>query len=650
MSLTGISDTDLEQWKTQESWEESLEHLKEMIPALYPQWTDYNLHDPGMTLLELAAWLGQIQAYQLRQIGNEHQKGFLKLLGVLPVKQKPGQTYVAVDAGKSLFLPAGTRFYADRIPFETREAQMAAEGMFKRFVMLEGDSSQVLEGEWLREGRGVSIQPFGQSPQAGNCLEIHLCRPLEPGVNHRLYMEFSRPGGRMPVQVDEKAYDGHGYWRLADIRMEYLGANGWNRVGGPDGLPDQLPGDDTYSFIQDGSILFSLDGPMKEDDSCLRFFLERTDYIEAPCITRISLAMARVWQQETVHREELPVFTGTGFPDQSFELGEVRMDEDEFCLMAECPVMEYQNSQCPVTGDTSPGFCRMQEYEWQRRADFHCSGPEDHHYVLENGVLRFGNGIKGMAPEGIIRVTRMVRTLGDEGNIKSGTINRMDVISGEDVRLVHEMDVTGGTGRETAEAAMERFLREQEENWDSPKQRAVTLQDYERLVMTAPGLMIEECRAYSLREGDREIILAVKPCSGQKRAVLSKGYEKNIYRFLEEKRMIGTKLRIVSPDYYDVSIVCTVCARVQYRMADRMVEDAVREWVEARGFGQGILYGQLLGMIDSLPCVQQVSSLWLDSGSRGKRTPRGDLQLPPGGLLCLKKVTCNLMTPMRERT
>lgn len=699
----GMSDTDLEQWKTQKTWEESLEHLKEMIPGLYPQWTDYNLHDPGMTLLELAAWLGQIQEYQLRQIGHEHQKGFLKLLGVRPVKQKPGQTYVTVDAGESLFLPAGTRFYADHIPFETREDQKVTEGIFKRFVMREGDVSQVLEGEWLREGRGVSIQPFGRNPRKGNCLEIHLCRPLEPCMNHRLYMEFSHPGGRIPVRVDEAVYDGHGYYRLADIRMEYLGEDGWHGADGPDGWdradgwqgadgpdgwqradgPHGRPGDDTYSFVQDGSILFSLGGPMKEENPCLRFLLERTDYIAAPCITRISLAMARVWQQETVPREELPVFTGTGFPDQSFELGDSRVDEDEFCLAAECPVPEYPVPECPVpeypvqecpapefpvpersvpecpvpgrphsespvTGHISRGFCRMREYGWRQREDFHCSGPEDCHYVLEDGVLRFGNGMRGMMPEGLIRVKHMVRTLGDEGNIKSGTINRMDGIAGEDVRLIHEMDVTGGTDRETVEAAMERFCREQEESWDSPRQRAVTLRDYERLVMSAPGLMIEECRAYSLRAG--EIILAVKPCSDQRRAVLSKGYEKNIYRFLEEKRMIGTKLRVVPPDYYDVTIVCTVCARVQYRMADRMVEDAVREWVEARGFGQGIPYGQLLGMIDSLPCVQQVSSLGLDSGGRGKRTPRGDLLLPPGGLLCLKRVTCNLMTPMRERT
>lgn len=619
-------DRDQEQWKTQRTWKESLEQLKEMIPDLYPQWTDYNLHDPGMTLLELAAWLGQIQMYELRQIGRQHRRGFLKLLGIRPVKQKPGQTYVTVGSLKPLFLPAGTRFYADHIPFETREAQVAVEGVFLRFIMRGRDSEGVLEGDWLKEGRGLSVQPFGNSPQAGNCLEVHLSQPLQPQVNHRLYMEFSHMDGRAPVPVDEAAYDGHGYYPLADIRMEYLAKDGWREAG--------TIADGTYGFVQNGSILFCLDRPMKQGGPCIRFLLERSDYVEAPCITRISLAMARVWQQDTVREEELPVFVGTGFPDQVFELGDGRLDEEEFTLSAQCPV---------------PGG--MEERDWQQRADFYGSGPEDCHYVLEDGMLWFGNGEKGMTPEGIIRVKRMVRTLGDQGNIKSGTIDRMDPVPGMtgDVKILHEMDVTGGTGRESEQEALERFRREQEENWEMPKSRAVTCRDYERLVMSAPGLMIESCRAYCLKPEDKEIILAVKPCSGQRKAVLSQGFERNIYRFLEEKRMIGTKLRVVSPDYYDVTIVCMICARVQYRMADRMVEDAVREWVGSRGLGQGISYGQLLGMIDSLPCVQQVNSLWLDSGSRGKRTPRGDLLLPPNGLLCLKKVTCSLMTPMRER-
>lgn len=639
-----------------------------MISRLYPRWTDYNLHDPGITLAELAAWLGQIQRYQIRQLGREHQKAFLKLLGIRPLKRSPGHTFVTVAAEEPFLVPAGARFYADHIPFEARVEQMASEGMFRSFVTEENErgaagrpeggmdgegeerpASGVLKGDWLREGKDISLQPFGADFKEGSLLKVQLEKPLKPGVNHRLYMEFAGYNGRKPVPVDEDAYDGHGYYPLGEIRMEYLSMAGWRLLGGPVGM-ETGPEDDTHAFIQDGSILFSLDRPMREGEYILRFTLVRSDYITAPCITRISLAMVLVWQQETVDEGELPVFTGTGFPNQSFCLEGGPLDESGFCLEAEAVKPDWGRKLTEGFRDLSREKAHVME-PWEQVEDFRGSVPEERHYRLEDGMVIFGNGICGMMPEGLIRVRRMVRTLGSDGNIKSGTINRMELTSdiGQAVSIFHEMDVTGGTSRESPEQTLSRYRLEQEENWNMPAKRAVTLRDYENLVMSAPGLMIESCRAYSQRPEQKEIILAVKPYSRQRKAVMSHGYEKNLFRFLEEKRMLGIRLSLVSPDYYDITVVCMVCARVQYRMAGQMVEEAVREWVEARGFGQGILYGELLGMIDSLPCVQKAESLWLDSGGRGKRTPRGDLLVPIRGLLNLKKVTCNLMTPMRER-
>lgn len=661
-----------EQRDSPETWRESLEELKEMIPGDCPRWTDYNLHDPGITLAELAAWLGQIKQYQLRQIGSEHKKAFLKLLGIRPHRPRPGHAFVTVGTASSFLIPAGTRFYADHIPFETREDQMVSEGIFKGFVMEDAAAkgsvqdrivSRVLEGDWLREGKGISIQPFGPDSKVGSSLEVRLEKPLGPGVNHGLYIEFAGHGGRKPLPVEEAAYDGHGFYPLGEIKMEYLSGEGWRLLGKPIGGGSGLfgPADRTHGFIQDGSIRFSLDQPMREGRYCLRFTLMRSDYVTSPCITRISLAMVGVWQQETVEEGKLPVFTGTGFPDQSFSLeggcsdggflkkGILEGGATEEAYPAQCGFSLEVQSVRPDWGQGTDEGCAMEP--WMRVEDFHGSGPEDRHYCLDNGNLIFGNGIYGMAPEGLIRVRKMVLTLGSDGNIKSGTINRMDPVPGqpEQVALSHEMDVTGGTAGESPEEALSRCRLDQEESWKKPGKRAVTFRDYEQLVLSAPGLMIQSCRAYSQRPEQKEITLAARPWSDHGKAVMSPGYEKNLYRFLEEKRMVGTRLRLVSPDYLDITIVCMVCARVQYRMADRMVEEAVREWVEARELGQGILYGELLGLIDSLPCVQKAESLWLDSGSRGKRTPRGDILLPAHGLLNLKKVSCNLMTPMRER-
>lgn len=651
---------DMESWKKIKTWKEEVEELKEMIPQICPQWTDYNIHDPGITLIELFAWLQQTQMYHIRQIGREHRREYLQLLGVKPIKLAPACTFVTVKASKSLFLPSGTRFYAGAIPFESKEPQMVTEGAFLGFLTGGGEQASILEGDWLREGRDVCIFPFGRKPKAGAFMEIRLDRPLKEGVCHRLYMEFAGESGRERASVDEKAFDGHGFYPLAEIRIEYSGVNGWRPVseGGRDG---------TFGFLQNGSIRFSLDVPMKEGDYRLRFTLVRCDYCIPPCITRISLAMIKIWQQERVREKELPVFQGTGFPNQFFELEEEGVIDKELRLDVEMPeeqrlgfkvseALEEETESAVLRGE------RESPYAWTQVEDFHCSGPEDRHYRLERNGILFGDGIHGMAPEGRVRITRLVRCLGDKGNIKSGTISKLELPeeNGSDpegdlehilknIVITHEMDVTGGRDGETEEEALVRFKTEQQKVWTVPRHRAVTLSDYEQLVLRTPGLMIEACKAYNAGPQSREVILAVKPCSRQEKPVLTQGYERNLYRFLEEKRMIGTKLLVVSPDYFEVSVVCTVCAKVQYRMAARTVEEEIRRWVLGRGFGQGILYGELLGMIDALPCVQQVHSLWLDGGSRGKRSLRGDLVLPPNGLLYLKNVICNLMRPMRER-
>ncbi len=52
----------------------------ELIPSLYPQWTDHNPADPGVTLLELLAWLVEMLIYRVDRLPTAHYVAFLKLL------------------------------------------------------------------------------------------------------------------------------------------------------------------------------------------------------------------------------------------------------------------------------------------------------------------------------------------------------------------------------------------------------------------------------------------------------------------------------------------------------------------------------------------------------------------------------------------
>lgn len=51
-----------------------------LIPANAPQWTNYNPSDPGITLLELLAWLTEMLIYRANRVPSANVEKFLKLL------------------------------------------------------------------------------------------------------------------------------------------------------------------------------------------------------------------------------------------------------------------------------------------------------------------------------------------------------------------------------------------------------------------------------------------------------------------------------------------------------------------------------------------------------------------------------------------
>src|SRR5215203_345359 len=51
--------------------------------ALYaPEWTDHNVSDPGITLIELFAWMTDIVLYRLNRVPDKHYVKFMELIGM----------------------------------------------------------------------------------------------------------------------------------------------------------------------------------------------------------------------------------------------------------------------------------------------------------------------------------------------------------------------------------------------------------------------------------------------------------------------------------------------------------------------------------------------------------------------------------------
>lgn len=590
-----------------EPWESVMDRLREKIPERNPGWTDYNIHDPGITILELFAWMRQAQMYHASRIGPGHWKKYLGILGVRPLYRMPGHTLLTVDAPNGRYIEKGSRFFAGDICFETREAQMVVEHAFLGFETVASGKSSTLSGGWLAEGKGVSLYPFGTEPRPGDLFLTELAVPLEAGVLYRLFL---KNGHEYPVKqhpVEEEAFDGHGYYPLAQMRMEYQTETGWETA--------MIVRDETYGMIQDGSICFQLPRPMGGERSCFRFVLERSDYLMPPHISRISLAMVEVWQQKT--QTGAAGWMGDGLPNQRYELADGRIMRGSLSLAVE--------------DELSPGHM----IRWEQVDDFDRSLPEDRHYCLEHHFLIFGDGFRGRIPEGKIRMDRVVYTLGSDGNIKAETITKME--GDHPLPVVNEWDVTGGTDEESPEETLTRYREE-----GVRRQRAVTWEDYEELVLGTPGLLIEDCKGYTEHPEKREITIAVRPCSPDGCGRLNEAYRKNLYRYLEEKRLIGTRILLVSPEYFRLQVTCVVAAKIQYRDAKEMVEQEILAWIGRKKLGECLRYAQLKGFIDTLPCVRRVESLWLDTGGKGRRNRLGDVLLPPNGLFLAGRVECSL--------
>src|SRR3954471_4064560 len=64
------------------NYQELLNEALARIPVHNPEWTNFNRSDPGVTLLELFAFMTENLLYRSNQIPERNRRKFLSLLGV----------------------------------------------------------------------------------------------------------------------------------------------------------------------------------------------------------------------------------------------------------------------------------------------------------------------------------------------------------------------------------------------------------------------------------------------------------------------------------------------------------------------------------------------------------------------------------------
>lgn len=121
-------------------FDDLVEDLIARIPAHTPEWTNPRLGDPGRTLIELFAWLGDTLLYRANLIPERQRLVFLKLLGMGLRPAQPARGIVALCFAQESELAACTLAPNGQIkaamPFETLAETtvlpLSAEGYIKR--------------------------------------------------------------------------------------------------------------------------------------------------------------------------------------------------------------------------------------------------------------------------------------------------------------------------------------------------------------------------------------------------------------------------------------------------------------------------------------------------------------------------------------
>lgn len=671
------------------------------IPGKCPDWTNYNQSDPGIMLLGLLSWFKEIQQYQISRLCGWKRQKYLKLLGMERNHARPARGSVSLElaagfGGSRIPLLKGTRFCAGDMVFETVRkewphpirligAYILCGELLDRYVNIGNDLEKKMR-----------LYPFGEYPQVGNSCCFIMDRSFSS--RDRTVVSFDictdYQVSRNPIGED--------FIPLARLKWEYQSSEGWEELPVESDttyaflqrgkicfrLPKEMVEDETYGAFQIRVTLMENDydvAPLIQNiyfnETEVKQQYSWCDYEDYEVIpkegqeilsVKTSMYLAKRGQTELYLEQDkgwtvTPVLDKAEGEDGDMILSFRRPEQAENGRAFACRLAAWENEfqekreigrgngaasqeyRLDMTDIVYDEFEIMikdsQEgrfYPWRRVEDFDVCTPEDAVYVLELSEHRllFGNGEHGMAPDGDIRLLRLKTSSGKSGNIKAGKIRECRDFP---QFLVKQYEMTGG-GRddETIEECYGRLRQELKQI-----HRGVTGSDYEELVKQTPGLLILDSKVVppagkrdSLTEN--EISIVVRPLSYKERdACLSDKYRQNLEQMLRKRKMIGTAVKILNPEYVSISVFAEIVIRPQFTDAEEMIEHAVRSWLDETVWeiGRPVSASAIYGIIDILPCVRQARTLTLEAGGRGYRyLANGDVQLPPNGLPWLKEL------------
>lgn len=526
--------------------------LKARIPRYTDEWTDVNESDPGTTLIELFAWLAEMQLYRMNKVPQLNYLKFLELLGIELQPAMPARTeitFATTDAppGPVILVPPGTQVSADTdegpLIFETERPLYALAATIADILVDDGVTR--VSHRPPEEGPADPFHPFTEVPQTGRGMWLGFASDGDfPGrveIDLAIEMEVERAA---PAAVSCSS--------PARVESAQLA---WDYWDGREWLSLEVLEDETRAFARSGHVFLRSPeagamarhafGPSGETLFWIRVRILTSSYESAPRIESIRTNTVPAIQAETILGEVLGGSDGT--IDQEF-------------FVESTPVLA---GSLEITVDATG-----EDDTWSEVADLIGSSPGDPHFVVNRttGRIRFGNGRNGAVPGGNpdnlsnITATRYRSGGGAIGNVAAGAVSQLlRPIDGIDdggvanVRAAHS-----GRDEETLEEALRRApaaLRSQE--------RTVTASDFEAGAREVGA--IRRAKALPLHHPDFPgaeipgvVSVIVVPEGDRPDPIPSEASLRAVCEHLEPRRLLTTELYVLPPRYRHVEVIADV--------------------------------------------------------------------------------------------
>ncbi|MFF8696808.1 putative baseplate assembly protein [Streptomyces sp. NPDC015144] len=599
-----------------------VDEAKRLVQQRCPEWTDHNVSDPGVTLIEAFATMVDQLVYRVNRVPEKSYLTFLDLIGVRlhpPTAARTDVTFrLSAPRPEPVRVRAGTEVATVRTETEeavvfTTAGELSIEPCDYAHLATWPTSGEAADRtEELTLGRPVPC--FGTTPAPGDALYIGLSAAVPAGVVV-LRLDCSVEG----VGVDP-------------LRPPLV----WEAWDGTAWVACETEKDDTGGFNRSGELILHLPQGhvpavvVRRTGGWLRCRLVEAvpgqpTYMASPVVRRITAftigATVGAVHAETVTDEVLG--PAEGVPGQSFTVARPPVVPGEF-------VVEVTD---PAGG--------AQPTEWTRVDDFAHSGPEDRHITLDpnSGRVEFGPAVRerdgsiryyGMVPpKGATVRVRSYRTGGGlRGNVARSTLRVLRSAIPYVARVENRRPALGGVDGETVESARVRgpmTLR--------TLHRAVVPHDYELLAReVAPDAARVQCIAAGQDAdvdagGVRLLVVPSGRSDEQGRIEFGELVPPEhtlalIAGHLEERRPIGARLVVERPFYQGVTVVASVQAR-RGAVAERVREEALTALYsyfnplsggpggDGWPFGRPVQSGEAFAVLQQVPGVDLVEDVRL---------------------------------------